>query len=342
MQWTIALIGFGQVGRALARILLDKQAEILARRNAGFRVIAICTGRSGNYYAAQGLPLSELLTAERDSPVWQRHRCSRSVSQLIAERAAGIYCDLSPTDLVSAEPSLSWSRQILQAGLHLVTANKGPSALAGEELDRTAAQNACGFYQEATVMSGSPVFSFIDEALPHCRFLSFRGAVNGSTNFILSRMEGGSSFETALASAREQGYTEADPSLDIDGWDSAAKAVILTRRLFGIAIRPQQLPRRGIRDFPRSWIERAQADQACIRLISRGRLEGDRLELEVGPESIGRHDPLSRADGSVSVLTLSSDLLGELTLTGPGAGGRQTAAGVLSDLLRIDRNYSPI
>lgn len=339
MEWKIALIGFGQVGRGLARVLLQKQRELSARHGAAFRVTVICTGRNGNFFAPGGLPLEDLLASERESATWQRFACRDSCEALISAQAARIWCDLGPTNLVHAEPALSQNRLILSQGCHLVAANKGPSVLAGPELIDTARLRNLGFYREATVMSGSPVFSTIDEALGHCGIVSFRGAINGTSNFILSQMEAGQSYESALDAAREQGFAEADPSLDIDGWDSTAKAVILGQHLFGISIPPGDIPRQGIRDFPMDQIQQARKEDRCIRLVSRGIFENDRLHLEVSPLALPLSDPLCMARGTTSALTLGTDLLGEVTITGPGAGSIQTAAGVLSDLLRIHHRY---
>jgi homoserine dehydrogenase len=152
-------------------------------------------------------------------------------------------------------------------------------------------------------------------------------------------MEAGQSYESALGAAREQGFAEADPSLDIDGWDSTAKAVILGQHLFGISIPPMDIPRQGIRDFPLGQIKQARKENRCIRLVSRGIFENGQLHLEVSPLALPPSDPLAMARGTVSALTLCTDLLGEVTITGPGAGSIQTAAGVLSDLLRIHHRF---
>jgi len=337
MNWKVALIGFGHVGRGLAQVLLKKEKELLSRHKATFRVTTICTGQNGNFYSQEGLPLKDLLVSPRESTIWQNYRTDKSVENLISDRTAQIFCELSPTNLVTAEPALSRCRLILQNGLHLITANKGPVVLAGDELELMARKQGLGFFYETTVMSGSPVFSFIDDSLQHCHFLEFHGAVNGSSNYILSEMEKGQSYENALRSANENGFTEADPSLDIDGWDSTAKAIILGRRLFGQTLHPKQVSRQGIHHFPRSLIEEAVKEKQCIRLTSHGWLEKNRLRLEVKPTPLALDDPLSRATGSTSTLTIATDLLGKITITGPGAGSIETAAGVFSDLLRIHR-----
>lgn len=340
MEWKIALIGFGHVGRSLAQLFLDKEEELRRVWGSAYRLTAICTGQNGNFHAPDGLPVLQMLNSPRSSAIWESHHTSLSCEELIDARVADIFCELSPTEIIHSEPSLSRSRRILGRSLHLVTANKGPSVLAGDELAEIARTRGCGFFQEATVMSGSPVFSLIEEAMPHCRFLSFRGAVNGSSNYILSEMENGATFTQALESAQNLGYTEADFSLDIDGWDSTAKAVILATHLFKHKMNVKDVLRQGIRDFPQTQIRQARADSLSFRLVSQGFMENKRLHLEVSPQAIPPNDPLCMACGSKSVLTLNTDILGEVTLTGPGAGGRETAAAVLSDLLRIHRTYA--
>ncbi len=340
MNWKVALIGFGHVGQGLAKVLLEKEKELHSRHGAAFRVTAICTGQNGNFYSQEGLPLKDLLIKPRESAIWQGYRTEKSVEHLISDRTAQIFCELSPTDLVSAEPALSYSRLVLKNSLHLVVANKGPSVLAGNELTALAAENNCAFHEEAAVMSGSPVFSFIDFALCHCRVLGFRGALNGSSNFILSEMDKGIPFKTAMLCAREKGFMEADPSLDIDGWDSTAKAIILGRRLFDQSRLPAEVRRRGIRDIPEHEIRTAIESDRRVRLISQGRVENGALQLDVSPTALERNDPLCLASGSTSVLTLNTDILGDVTITGPGAGSIETAAGVLSDLLRIHQRFN--
>jgi len=342
MEWRIALIGFGHVGRGLAELLIEKKAELKERWAFDFKVTAISTGKDGNFLALQGLPVPQMLAFSRKEPAWRSFHTERSVFDLIKSQVADVYCELSPTNLADAQPALSLCRAVLQSGKHLVLANKGPAALAGDELSRLAAEKNLAFYQEATVMSGCPVFSLVDESLAHCRFIDFAGAVNGTANFIISEMERDLSFSEALEQARLKGYTETDPTLDIEGLDSAAKAIILGRHLFRQTIPLEKVRRRGIGDLSAREITAAGQRGRCLRLISRGFVEKGQLRLEVMPLEIPLADPLALAGSKQSVLTIKTDLLGQLTIAGPSAGGRETAAGVLSDLLRLHKRFAKL
>ncbi|MCY3573083.1 MAG: homoserine dehydrogenase [Chloroflexi bacterium] len=334
----LILIGFGAVGRSFAEILRDKANDLREQRGFEASIVGVITATRGSLYCADGLEPSDLLAAAEtgdfatypDAANLQR---DGSASDMIAPGAADALLELSPTNLETAQPALASCYRALDAGLHLVLANKGPVALHYADLAARAAAAGVMMRCEATVMAGTPTLQLAQEALAGCEILSARGILNGTTNYILTQMESGESYAAALEKAQALGYAEADPSGDVDGWDAAGKLLILANALFGSRLTMTDLQVSGISHIRADDIHRAREQKQRYKLIAQASPSGGMVQAMRLPMS----DPLASIAGTTNAITLDTDLLGAITLVGAGAGGRETGAALLADLLAIHR-----
>ena len=335
----LALIGFGTVGQGLVEILRDRADELRQRHGLDARLVAVATRRRGTLCCPAGLDPAALLAAAAhgslahypDTPGLVR---DLDVFALLRASGADALVEASPTNLTTGQPALDYCRAAFDAGLHVVLANKGPVALAYDELRARARQAGRRLGFEATVMAGTPALRLALDALGGCRVLAARGILNGTTNYILTQMETGRSYADALAQAQALGYAEADPTADVDGWDAAGKALILARVVFGSPLTLADLRVEGIADLTPADIAAAHAAGARWKLVAEVTPEGGC----VGPLRLPLSDPLAGVGGTANAVTYSTDLLGPVTLVGPGAGRLQTACGLLADLLEIHEN----
>lgn len=243
--------------------------------------------------------------------------------------------EVSPTNVRDGEPGLSHIKKAFKSGLHVVTSNKGPLALALPVLTELAQHNNVYFRFSGSVGAGTPVLEFAKKCLFGDRILSVRGVLNGTTNFILTEMaERHSTFEQALERAKMLGYAEADPSMDIDGVDTACKLVIIANWVMGRKVTLKDVKIMGIRDITVKDIEEAFKEECTVKLL--GTIgEG----LEVKPMWVSRKDPLC-VSGTLNAVTFVSEFAGEQTIIGRGAGGVETASAILRDLLEIKQRLA--
>lgn len=332
----LILVGFGVVGQGFAEILRDKAAELQREQGFAARIIGVVTASKGSLYRPGGLAIPALLAAAESGsfnayPDQAGLQRGLSTREMIDGGGADALVEMSPTKLDSAQPALGYCRAALNAGLHLVLANKGPVALAYGELTNLARANGLQLRFEATVMAGTPTLQLAQEALAGCRIMAARGILNGTTNYILTQMETGMSYLDALALAQALGYAEADPSGDVDGWDAAGKVLILAQALFGAQLEMADLDVSGISGISADDIAAAAEQNQRYKLIAQATAAGGEVRARRLPMS----DPLASVDGASNAITLETDLLGAVTLIGAGAGKRETGAAILNDLLAI-------
>ncbi len=335
----LILIGFGAVGQGFAEILRDHATRLRNEQDFSASVIGVATASKGSLYRAAGLGIADLLRAAASGsfanyPEQAGLERGLSASAMIAAGQADALLEASPTNLETAQPALNWCHQALEAGLHLVLANKGPVALDYARLKRKARSRGLRLRYEATVMAGTPVMQLAEEALAGCQIRSLRGILNGTTNYILTQMEAGLDYAAALAQAQELGYAEADPAGDVEGWDAAGKLLILSNALFGGGLTMSALDVQGITGLSADDIGRAQAAGQRYKLIARATPAGG----SVKPVPLPLHDPLASVGGASNAITLETDLLGDVTLIGAGAGKTETGAALLNDLIAIARH----
>lgn len=340
MEIKLAFIGFGNVGRALARLLLRKRQELAQDFDLRCKAVAIATARHGSALNPEGLDLEAALeladsgetlrTLSRDTP-------PATSLEMIRACEADVLFENTPVNYGSGQPALEHLRAALEAGMHAITANKGPVVHGYRELSRLASDRGLRFLFEATVMDGAPVFSVWREALPAARLRAFRGVLNSTTNMILTQMEHDSSFEEAVAHAQEIGIAETDPSGDVDGWDAAIKVAALVTVLMQVPLTPQEVERTGIRDLTTGEIREAADAGQRWKLICSAERQGETVRAHVRPERIPGNDSLYHVNGTSCALTLHTDVLGDLTLTESDPGPHTTAYGLFADFLNAVR-----
>ncbi len=334
----LALIGFGFVAQGLAEILLHRADEL--RTNLGFsaQLVAVATRSRGTLYRPDGLVIDELLTA-----IHQGHldhypdvvglERGWDTMRIIRESNADVVIEASPSNFKTGQPALDYCHAAFDAGKHVVLANKGPLVAGYHDLLTHARQADKQLRFEATVMAGTPTIHVGTHALAGCHISEVRGILNGTTNYILTQMETGMSYADALAQAQKLGYAESDPSADVDGWDAAAKALILALALFGSRMTMADLNVSGISGITLEDVQNAQVNGARWKLIARITPAGGNVQ----PVRLPLTDPLANVMRATNAVTYATDHLGDVTIIGPGAGRSPTGFGLLADLLEIHR-----
>jgi len=320
----LALIGYGNVARALARLLRQQYAKF------PFRITGIHTARHGTVVSARGITLDPVFGAP-----------AASIDEFLDAAQADIAVELTTLNPATGEPAISHIRAAFARRVHVVTANKGPIAHAYAELREMAARQRVEFRFESTVMDGAPVFNLVRNNLPGVTVLGFTGALNSTSKLVIETMERGGSFEGGLALARSLGVTEADASFDVQGWDSAAKTAALANVLMDARTTPQAVSTRGImRLTPERIADLARAGKT-VRLISRARRGAGGITLRVRAEVLDKADVLACVGGTSNVLLLHTDLMGTIGTVSIAPGVEQTAYGVFGDLVDAARGSSP-
>jgi homoserine dehydrogenase len=338
--YRLALVGFGAVGQGLARLLRDHGERLAQRYDLALRLVAVCTRSRGSLHDPAGLDPAALLDAIeraghlRDLP----GQTELGVLDLVERRAADVLVEASPTNLANGEPATGYIRAAFARGMHVVTPNKGPVALHFAELRRAAAAASVYFGFEGTVMSGTPALRLAWSDLAGCEIGELKGIVNGTTNYILTQMEQGHDYATVLAEAQRLGYAEADPAGDVEGYDAAAKVLILANVLMDAGLGLNDIDRTGITGVTREMIAEAAAAGERWKLLARVWREGDGVRASVAPARLPLNHPLSGVGGVTNALTITTDLIGDVTLIGPGAGGLATGFALLSDILALHRS----
>lgn len=333
----LCFLGFGNVGRALVRLLGEKSAEMREAYGIEWRMTGVATRRMGWMASAEGLPVESLLAGETGG-------AQRSATQPlnVREWLAAAQCDVlfetTSLEPLTGQPAIDHVRAALASGAHVVTANKGTIVHGYQELDALA--RGCGrrFLFEATV-ADMPVFSLFRECLPAVRLQGFRGIFNSTTNVILEEMEQGRTFAEGVARAQLLGVAETDPAYDVDGWDSAVKACALANVLMRAPLRLGEIEREGIRGLDAARVREARAAGRPYRLVSRAALGTDgRASASVRTEQIAPDDPLSGTSGTSLSIHFELDVLPGLTLTAHQPDLRSTAYGLLADFLNAVRD----
>lgn len=343
MTHKLALIGFGTVGQGLAQILHDKATTL--RQNFDFeaQVVAVSTRSRGSLYNPAGLDLGQLLQVMQtsgqladypDSPGLQR---GWDNLQIIRESNADTVVEISYTNLTTGQPAIDHCRAAFESGKNVVTANKGPVALAYQQLSALATAKGVRFGIEGTVMSGTPSLRLALVSLAGNEISEVSGILNGTTNFILTKMEEGLSYEAALQQAQQLGYAEADPTADVEGYDAAGKVAILANVVWNVALKPGDVTCQGITRLTQADIQQAKAEGKRWKLIGRARQETGQVIGTVQPQALPVADPLANVMGATNAVTFMCDLMGPITLIGAGAGKLQTGFALLNDLINIDR-----
>jgi homoserine dehydrogenase len=332
----LIMLGFGNVGRALARLLLAKRDELLCQHQIEWSVVGIATGNHGAALDPRGLDLAHALALlEAGQALSTLSQTTTLLNGVDFVRASGadVLFENTPVNYQTGQPAVDHIRAALESGMHAITANKGPVVHAHGELSELARLSGRRFLFESTVMDGAPIFSLWRETLPAAGLRSFRGVLNSTTNLILTLMEEGKSFDEAVAHAQSIGIAETDPSGDTQGWDAAIKVAALVTVLMGVPLKPNQVERTGIEHLSRADIDAARSDGRRWKLICQAIRSNNSVRASVEPEQIAADDPLFNVTGTSSAITFQSDVLGDLTVAEADPGPHTTAYGLLADFI---------
>lgn len=338
-SYKLALIGFGTVGSGFLELLNEKTDTLKEKYGLKTKLVAIADKYFGSVYDPNGLDIEKLLRIQEKGEgkgleKVEAEKTGLGSVETIELTNANVIVEATWTNVETGEPGLTHVKTALKNGKHVIMSNKGPCAVAYNELKDIAKKNESFMRYEGTVMAGTPVLKFIREDLAGCEIQSVRGIVNGTTNYILTKMEEkGWSFDEALKRAQELGYAEDDPSADIDGWDAAAKVSILSNVVFNTSITPQEVERTGIRDIKLEDIENLEDKK--MKLIAEVEESSGKIRASVEPRTIPLSNALSGISGATNALLIATDHLGKVMVTGPGAGKRETGQAILTDLINI-------
>jgi homoserine dehydrogenase len=338
MTVELILIGFGNVGQRFASLLEEQRTTLDRQYGISPRIVGIATRRHGHAFSTRGLDITTSRTASGDTLTFLREALHKS--RAAARERRLVVVETTTLDVNRGEPAASYIRTALAANAHVITANKGPVACAYATLRQVAGRADRRWLFEGAVMDGVPVFNLVRETMPAVKILGFRGIVNSTTNFILTAMEQGQRFDDALAEMQARGIAEADASLDIDGWDAAAKTAALANVLLGARLTPAAVERQGITPEAAASAIAATSRGRRLKLVARAARQPRGVTARVSLEELAGDDPLAQIEGQQNAIILSTELLGEIGIVQRGGGLTQTAYALLSDLVTIGRGVT--
>ena len=337
-KYRLCLVGFGNVGKAFARLLLNKEQELASRYDIALTVTGIITGTHGQAINPDGLDLDlALKIADSDQNLGELSviAAPNETHAFISACPADFMIETTPVNPESGQPALGYLKTALHKGMHVVSANKGPVVHGYQELESLAKKNGLGYRFESAVMDGAPIFSLFRQPLAGANLISFKGILNSCTNMLLEMMEQGKSFDEAVAYGKSIGITETDPSNDIDGWDAAIKVAALVTVVMGVPMTPQEVDRTGIRGITAEMIADAKNDGERWKLVCSAERKEGYVFAKVAPERVGPDSPLYSVNGTSSFCQFKLDVLPGLGILESDPGPETTAYGLLADLLNI-------
>jgi homoserine dehydrogenase len=344
MRADILLVGFGNVGRRFARLLAEREDVLRRQHDLETRIIGISTGLHGSSFEPLGLDVGAMLRAYADG-----QRLSNDVrgpgpcaEELIARLGGSdaplrVMVETTPLAIGDGQPAIGHIETALDEGCDAVTANKGPVAFAYRRLREHARRAGKSFLFEGAVMDGVPIFNLVRETMPALEVRGFRGIVNSTTNHILSALEDGEAFAPALARMQAEGIAEADPSLDVDGWDAAAKTAALANVLMDADLTPREVHRSGIGPESSAQALLARQGGRRLRLVAAAARTAGGVSASVRPEELPGDDLLAQLRDKSNALILQTDLLGDIAIHQLDGDLTMTAYALLSDLITLRR-----
>ena len=327
----IIICGFGVVGQSLVKLFDSRSEDLYAKYGLKPRVVGVFDSR-GSAVDSSGLEFNKLVEVKKKFGTVKKYsdkKNSMSGVDMLNNIDADVLIETTASNYKDAEPGMTHITSAMKKGMHVISVNKGPLALAFPSLLELAMYNQVMFKFSGTVGGGTPILDYAKNSLRGERIISFAGILNGTTNYILSNMATGLSFEDALKDAKSKGYVEADESLDLDGLDAAAKLVILANWVMGMKVTMPDITCKGIRKVTSEDIKKAAKNNCAIKLIA-----SCNKNLIVSPIEVSHDDPLC-VNGTLNAIAFTSEHSGTQTIIGKGAGGMETASSILRDLLDI-------
>jgi len=340
MHYKLALIGFGNVARALARLLIRKQDLLKSQYDVTFSFTGIATGSHGFAVNPDGLDIQKALElVESKQPISPLSAIPVEDSLAVINNSqADVMFENSPVNTQTGQPALDHIRKAFDLNMHAITANKGPVVHGYRELTSLARSKGKRFGFESTVLGGAPVFSLYREAFPLAELASIKGIFNATTNVILSLMENGEAYEGAVKYAQSIGLAETDPTNDVDGWDAAIKVAALVTVLMDTPMTPQQVNPTGIRGITPEMISKAKAEGKRYKLVCSAEKVGEKVTASVSPQLVDSTSPLYGMMNSSTGITFRTDVILDYSIIlsekpGMKGGPVETAYGLFADFV---------
>ena len=337
----LALVGFGNLGKALAAILRDHAGRLEREYEVSFPIVAV-SDRGGAVLSSEPLPPARLLEVKAASGSVSRYPehgvPGMAAVEMVRRAAADVLVEIGPTNVVDGEPGLTHIRTALERSIPVVTANKGPLVTAFGELRDLARRHGVQLMYGPATAAALPTVGFVTHQLAGSRVDRIEGILNGTTNYILTQMrERGVSYQEALRDAQALGIAEADPTLDVEGYDTAGKLLIIANCAMGGSLRLSEVARQGITHLGAEDVRAAGASGKAIKLVGTAWREAGQVRAAVRPVLLEGGHPLAAVDGTEKGITFHTDLLGTVTVTGGASGRTSAAASIVRDLLCLAR-----
>ena len=331
-RYRLCFLGFGNVGRALARLLVSKSNELRESYGIEWEIAGVATRRVGWRATENAIDVAKLLAGNDETAA------QHGIDEWLAVAKPDVVFETTSLNPENGQPAIEYLRKSLLSGAHAITANKGPIVYAYDELNAIAIAQGKRFMFEATVLDSAPVFSLFRETLPAARIRGFSGVFNSTTNVILETMEEGRSFAEGVKTAQELGVAETDPSHDVDGWDSIMKVCAIARVILRAPLLPTDVRREGIRGLDSATLQAARAEGKPFKLLSRATVNADgSVTAFVRPEQIALNDPLGGVRGTSLAIHFELDTIPGLTIISHRPNLQSTAYGLLADFVNADR-----
>lgn len=334
--YNLAIMGFGNAAVAFVKILIEKEAALLAQ-GIQINITATTTGSRGNLVCPTGLDKRALLDhySGKAPHSLGQYASQDSTLEIIGSAGYDILIEITPLNIFSGEPAITHISTALARGKHVITANKGPIAWAYSKLANLAVSNQVQFLYETTVMDGTPIFNLVKHTLPMCQVTEIKGILNTTTNFILCELEKGVPYAEILEEGLRRGFVEADPTMDTHGYDAVAKITALANVLMDADITPDQVSRNGIETITLEDINLAKQAGQTIKLIAHAKREGDKIVAFVKPTWLPSGHIYANIDATSSIVSITTDLMGEVSVIEHNPEIEQTGYGLFSDLMTL-------
>ena len=332
----IAYVGFGIVSQGLAEIILANNSALAEGKGLEIQTVGILDTFKGSKIDANGIDMHEVLINAKNNNYSLLTDSVSNIPEAIQKIEADIIIEASFTDIKTGEPAISHIESALKSNKHVVTTNKGPFAVGYKQIFKVASSMKKTVAIEGTVMSGTPIINVLNNGLLGSGITAVSGIMNGTSNYILTKMEVGMSYSDALLQAQKLGYAEADPTSDVEGLDTLAKVTILANVVFDEQLIQEDIEVKGISKITLSDVKEAASNNKRWKLIgSVWKDNNDKVHGSVSPKLVSVNDSLYGISDATNALKITSNILGDTTIVGEGAGKIETGFALYNDIISI-------
>lgn len=343
----VALLGFGSIGTTFTRVLIDKEEELRELYDTEIKIVAISTKTRGIIVDAWGLDLDQMLEYKASGkmfPVSMQSKIHETSLDVAEKVDYDVLIEMTPLEYANGRTATEHVKAALTRGKDVICINKGPLAWNYKELHELAEQNKCKFMYEATILDAIPLFNMVRENMKMCKVLEIKGILSRTLNYLVTGMERGREFDDIMEEGKARGFIEANPQSDLTGQESLIKMVALANGLMDANITPKDVTLDEVECSQGITAERIQAAAErgnCIKYICRAYRKGDEIKISVRPEEISKFDSYASVSGTSLAVSITTDLMGTMTIIEESADTEQTGYGVFQDLLTIvDYRYN--